>query len=478
MPAWPGFVGGSYPSASAVAHAERTINLYVEDESLYSVPGYTSWSSGVTTVGTRGMRVANGRQFAVIGGALWEFDNNGTATDRGAVNPDGNPAQMVYSGVVANQLGVASGGAVYAFNLGTNVLTATTLTSGYTHLGYAHGYGVAFNPTTGRVQLSNLNDLSTYGGATFLQRSRFPDPWQAMFVDQNSLIWLIGPESFEVWYDTGQGTQPFAVLDGMNGLYGIAAPFAYAVTPYGNTWLALSNGPRVVMSGGGRPTTLSTYGINTELSRFRRTSTIENAEAIVTGENGHTWVTFSFPSVTGSDIDTPSLTVDLEGQRWAHRGEWNTGTGQYNTWGPSAASECFGKTLVGDRTTGTIWQLDPTVSTDRSGNGMRRLRQAPGLTDEHRRHPLDQLEFYMDVGVGSQSGQGADPQVILQMSQDGGITFGNQRQAGLGRVGQYRKRVFFTRLGAPADFVARAVWSDPVPVRAHGAWLNNAEKAA
>ena len=142
MPQWPGFVGGSYPSASTVAHAERTINLFVEDESLYSVPGYTSWSSGVTTVGTRGMRVANGRQFAVIGGNLCEFDNNGTATDRGAVTPDGNPAQMVYSGVVANQLGIASGGAVYAFNLGTNVLTATTLTSGYTHLGYAHGYGV------------------------------------------------------------------------------------------------------------------------------------------------------------------------------------------------------------------------------------------------------------------------------------------------------------------------------------------------
>src|SRR3990167_2332981 len=187
MPSWPGFIGGSYPGSSIVQDAERTINLYVEQmqgkggktaQALYPVPGYTAWSSGVTTTGTRAMTVANGRLFAVIGNTLWEFPSNGVAVSRGTVVQDGTPAQFAYNGVVANQLGICSGGAVYSFALATNTLSATALTAGYTHLAYSHGYGLAFNPTTGYVQLSDLNDMATYGLATFMQRSLFADPWQ------------------------------------------------------------------------------------------------------------------------------------------------------------------------------------------------------------------------------------------------------------------------------------------------------------
>src|SRR3990167_9504973 len=175
---WPGFIGGSSPGSSVVQDAERTINLYVErmegqggksPQALYPVPGYTAWSTGVTTTGMRGMVTANSRDFAVIGNTLWEFASTGVATSRGTVGEDGNPAQLVYGGPVANQLGICSAGAVYSFDLATNTLSATTLTSGYTHLAFAHGYGLAFNPVTGRVQLSELNDLSTYGGLTFMQ---------------------------------------------------------------------------------------------------------------------------------------------------------------------------------------------------------------------------------------------------------------------------------------------------------------------
>ena len=483
---WPGFCGGSSPGMSPIQDAERTINLFVERsegkgaksaQALLSTPGYTSWGTGATTVGGRGLCVANGRLFALIGNTLWEYPSNGVAISRGTVASDGNPAQLVYGGVVANQMGICSGGAVYSYALDTNTLSATALTSGYTHLGFAHGYGVAFNPTTGRIQLSALNDLSTYGLITFLQRNRFPDPWQAMFVDQNSLIWAIGTESFEVFYDTGVGVQPWTVSDGMSGLYGIAAPFAYAKTPYGNAWLSAGlAGPRVVVSGGGEPTTVSTYAINTELARFRRTSTISNCEAFLTADVGHTFVHFSFPSVVGTDIDTPTLTFDLEGNSWAHRGEWNTGTNRYDIWLPRVAIDAYGWSVAGDRVTGTIWRLDPTVSTDRAGNGIRRLRQAPGLTDEHKRHPIDQIELLMDVGLGTQSGQGSDPHATLQLSEDGGQTFGNLLSASTGRVGQYRRRVVWQRLGAPPDAVPRVIWSDPVPVRVVDAFINNLER--
>ena len=119
MPPWPGFVGGSSPGTSLVQDAERTINLSVERmegrggksaAALYPSPGYTTWSTGVTAVGTRGLRVANARLFGVIGNTLWEFPATGVAISRGTVAQDGNPAQFAYNGVVANQLGICSGG--------------------------------------------------------------------------------------------------------------------------------------------------------------------------------------------------------------------------------------------------------------------------------------------------------------------------------------------------------------------------------
>ena len=120
--------------------------------------------------------------------------------------------------------------------------------------------------------------------------------------------------------------------------------------------------------------------------------------------------------------------------------------------------------------------MDNTVSTDIDGNGIIRQRIAPGITDEHKRHPIDQIELLMDVGVGLQSGQGSDPQAMLSVSDDGGITYGNELWAGMGRIGQYRTRVFWQQLGANPDAVIKVRWSDPVPVRVSDCWINNLER--
>lgn len=489
MPAYPAFVGGTYPTSSLTADAERTVNLYVErmqaegakaPSALYGTPGFRAWST-VADVGGRALKAANGRMFGVMGGALYEWNSVGIATKRGTLLQDGNPAQIVFNGVVGGQLGIVSGGAVYAYTLATNTLTLTSLTAGYTHLVYASGYGLAFNPTTGRVQLSALNDLATYSGGDFFQRSTFPDPWQAMFDDPNGLIWLIGPETFEVWqFANPASSQPWAPLSGLYGRYGIVAPFAFSVTRKGNHWVAGSSegGAEVVATRGGAPQAVSSYGINTAIANFRRAARISDAELFTYADQGHTFLNCAFPSGQGSIIESPTLTYDIEGQSWASRGKWNSATSVYDLWAPRVHVDIFGKHLVGDRSTGTIWEMDTAFHTDVDGQGIRRLRQAPALTDEHKRVPIDQLELLMDVGVGSQSGQGADPQALLRLSQDGGQTFGNEHRAAVGMVGQYRQRVKWTRLGAPVDAVARVVWTDPAPTRVVGAWLNNQEKVA
>ena len=60
------------------------------------------------------------------------------------------------------------------------------------------------------------------------------------------------------------------------------------------------------------------------------------------------------------------------------------------------------------------------------------------------------------------SGQGDDPQVMLQMSNDGGHSYGSENWRGAGKLGEYKKRLIWNRLGASRDRVFRIKVTDPV----------------
>lgn len=484
MPRFPGFVGGSFPTQSTTLDAERTVNLYVEKAqseaaasggALLPTPGFAAWSLAPTAdTGSRALLSANMRLFGVMGAGFYEWDVNGTATKRGALAIDGNPAQIIFDGVVGGQLGIAAGGNVYSYTLATNVLAGPHLVGGYTHLAYAGGFGLAFQATTGKVFLSALNDLSTWSAGTFFQRSIFADPWQAMFVDANNLVWLIGTDTFDVRYNSGVGTQPFTNLSGLVGRFGIAAPFAFGLSALGNFWIAKNpeGVGQFVVTRGSVPQPVSTYAVNTAIASYLRTATIDDAEVLTYQQEGHTVACASFPRANRT------WGYDIEGQGWAERGKWNANRGDYDVWAPRTHAYAFGKHLVGDRATGTIWQMDTTIATDVDGAGIRRLRRSPHLTKEHQRIPIDQFELLMDVGLGVASGQGSDPQAMLRVSADGGRTFGNERQAGVGRIGLYRTRAYWTRLGASSDAVFEVTYSEPTPFRIVDAFVNNAEKVA
>ena len=488
MPRWPAFIGGSNATEAWSADVEDTLNLYVEKAQspgvknpagmLLPTPGFESKATAAV-VGSRGAIYVEGRLFWIMGTELYEVSSTFTLTSRGTIAADGNMAQFAYNGIVGGDLGICSGGNVYNFVLATNPLSAALLTGGYTHLNVAHGYGLAFNPTTGKVNLSGLNDMGTWGASNFFRRSLFGDPWQAMFVDANALIWLPGTESFEVWYDTGSGTQPWAPLSGLIGRFGIVAQFAYGVGRQGASWLARSTdgGVDVVQTSGSLPKAISTYAIEKVLDAYWHQGAASTAEMLMYHHAGHTFANLSFPSASA---DAPkTVSYDIEGQSWAKRGRWLSASSQWDVWAPRVFVDAFNLQLVGDRSTGTIWSMTNDVSTDIDGKGIIRQRIAPGLTDEHKRRPIDQIELLMDVGVGlSGSGQGSDPQAMLSVSDDGGQTYGNEHWAGMGRIGQYRKRVYWTRLGSNPDAVIKVRWSDPVPVRVSDCFINNMERVA
>jgi hypothetical protein len=76
----------------------------------------------------------------------------------------------------------------------------------------------------------------------------------------------------------------------------------------------------------------------------------------------------------------------------------------------------------------------------------------------------------MITGVGLDSGQGSDPQVIVSMSRDGGNKYGMARRTSFGAKGETQKRVRFQRWGQFREAVVKVQISDPVPVYIYGAY--------
>lgn len=485
MPPLPGLVGGSGTTSSEVLDCEETINFIVEKGAasassggaLLSTPGFTLFTTA-TQVGSRGAIFLPDipTLLFAVGSRLFEIDSVGTVTDRGSIGVDSTPVLMVYN-QQNGQVGIVASGNVYCYTVATHTLSAALLSGGYTHIAFAQGQGFAFNYTTGLTVLSDLNDLATWNVGIFFQRGVFYDPPMAMFSDENNLVWTLGTETFEVRFNSGTGTQPWTPLTGLVGPWGTPSKWGFGLSPVGNFWITSNKAGvgRFVVSRGGVPTPVGTYAIDSQLDAVAAAVGVDDAEVMLYDQGGHVTANLALAKgVVANPTKPGTYTYDISGETWTKRGKWNRTLGRWELWAPRVHVLAYGKHMVGDRTTGKIWILDPLVATDVDGLGVRRLRRTPHLISEHRRIPIRRVELLMDVGL---AGQGVDPVMMFRTSTDGGRTWGDERTSGIGTVGDYRKSVYWSQVSAAGDVVLEFSCSEPVPYSIVDGWVNNSEFA-
>lgn len=474
MAQYPGFIGASDRSQSPIADVEQTMNWYVEvlprsaksPAALYPTPGQAAWTT-VSQVGTRALFQENGRCFGVVATVPYEFTRDMTPTALGAVTQDSNPGTIVTNGATGAQAFFTSGTNGYLLNLLTNAFSQV-LTGTATMGGMLDGYFLAFNKTTGKFAISNLNDGSTWDPTQFAQRSSAPDNWQSMVINAPD-IWLIGEKTGDVWYDAGSFPFPFAPRPGVTFKYG--TPATFSVIPVGQSvmWLSrTTDGAGIVVRAlGYAPQRVSTAALETAIAQYERDATIADAEAMSYAEDGHTFYVLTFPTAR------KTWAYDLTTGLWAQRGKWNPRLNDFDIWTPRVHAYAFGKHLVGDRNSGQISTLDVTTGTEADGSAIRRIRVAPSLFRENRLIPQGTLEVFLEAGLGTSTGQGFAPLGMLRTSDDGGKTWGRERQGSLGAIGRYGVRLQFTRLGQSRDRVYEFSMSDPIPGRVIDAYINN-----
>lgn len=481
MPAFPSLVGPTYQGQSRLAANERCTGFYLERNetqgaeypwTLNPLPGLSLLLTTAEGPG-RGNWAQAGRCLAVQGQRLYELINGVTITavDRGAVANDLNPATLASSGDGGEEVAIASGGSIFIFDLVANTLSPAIAGLTAHQVDYLDGRFLGLDMDSSTFRISDQFDGTTWDPTQETQRSTASDPWQSLLVS-GQYIFIFGSETTDVYYDAGTSPFPFAPVAGSLIPAGIAAPWSAKNLAGMPVWLTQDkDGARSVVraNGTGYPQRISTMAIE---YRLRNLSTVADGQGSCYTLDGHAMYRLSFPTAGATFM------YDNTSQQWTEDPYFNPITAREEA--SRAVNHCyaFGKHIVGDRSTGAIYDLSPTTYTH-NGDAIHRIRQVaiPKLTDSEMWVFLSNLEIHMDVGIGLSVADGAlgrDPMVQLEMSRDSGNTFGSAIAINAGEIGEYFTRVVFNRLGRYRDGrgVVRLTFTDPVPWRISGASID------
>lgn len=470
MPSFPNALGRSYALSNPITDQEETFNFFAEISEAKGATSQVSFlpTPGVDTAltviepGWRGTWAMNGRCFGVSQETLYEitFSAGGfTATNRGTVAFDDNPATISTNGDGGSQLFITSGSNGYVYDLTTNTLTQiATLTGKATQGDYLGGYFLAFDSATSTVFYSDLLDGSTWDPTNFFQRTNQPDRWVAMKVTPFNYIFLIGEQTGEGWYPNGNFQLPFQPDPSATFNKGCAA--AFSMTNVGGTivWLSknIDGDFEVVAANGLQPQRISDFGLERALSAYVQDHlSISNAIGQSFRMQGHTWYRLTLPT---PDIST-TWQYDFSSRWWTKVGTWISEDSEYTYFRPVFVCFAFDHTLAGDRESGALYQLDMRFTTDVDGREIRRLRRTPAVVAAQKYIFHRKLTLLALVGNAS---MGDDPQVMLRYSDDGGRTWGNEIWASLGETGAYGQLIWFWQLGVARNRVYELVTTDPV----------------
>lgn len=471
---FPGFVGPSNKLNSLSSDTQRTINLYPEINetgrgkeadvgTLVSTPGLRLLVSlGAGPI--RGeWRTSTNRLFVVSGSTLYEIDSSFAATSRGVLSSSTGNVSLADNGV---DLCIVDGDSGYFFTLATNLFAEITDPDflGADQVSYIDGYFVFNEPNSGRFYITNLNstvidalDLATSEGS--------PDNIVGHIVDHRDL-WMFNEVSTEVYYNSGDADFPFVRTQGAFIEHGCAAAFSIAKMNNAVFWLGRdeSGQGQVYMAQGYQPKKISTTAVDQAIQSY---DVISDAKAYTYQQDGHNFYVLNFPSA-----DT-TWAYDTSTQMWHERVFLNEG--EFERHRGDCHAFAFGKHIVGDYENGNLYELDQEYYYDDQDGAKEIVRQRvmPYLSSGLKRVMHRSFELDMEVGVGTEdTGQGYDPQVILQFSDDGGRTWSNERTGAIGKLGEYRTRVRWNRLGVARARAYRITITDPVKIVLLGAELD------
>jgi hypothetical protein len=205
---------------------------------------------------------------------------------------------------------------------------------------------------------------------------------------------------------------------------------------------------------GNAPVKVSTTAVDTLLQTFTEDE-ISESFAWSYAQKGAFFVGFALPSTTL----VYNLTTKLWHERKSQIVDFN-GTTQTVRDRLNSVVSAYSRILIGDSQDGRIGSLDPGIYDEYDANLIRVVATQP-FQNNMQSFSLASLELTVESGVGNSDVP--DPKVRLEISRDGGKTWGYSRTRRLGKVGEYKHRAIWRRLGRiPRFAVLRFTHADAV----------------
>jgi hypothetical protein len=449
----------SYELASTPAAQHRLLNLIAEPlpdgarAKYYLKP--TPGLRQVATLGTgpvHSTATLGGSLFAISGSKAYQLlDNSGLtpALDLGTVGTV--TSDFYHTSIAIGLVGPCfvvppnaymsdfAGGAVQQITTGAGNWPASGVSSGC----YLDGYYIFTSYTGDSFFTSDLLSPTVYSGLSFVKLSS-----QVDFVEHarafNRELWLFGQNSVSAWYNTGDSLTPFSPRTG-GVIHKGCGSYRTICELDGSLWFLGLDGV-VYRTVGYQAKRVSNHALEELLADYDD-GYYRTATACAFTDDGHSFYALSLPAVGRTFV------YDVTTGMWHERASAANGTGR---WTMNTASPLGARWVFGDSSTGQLWRIDDTLTTEK-GVTVPRLAQLPALVTHGPRAFMSRLEVEAEVGEGAGT-------LNVSWSDDGGHTYNTPRALSLGAGGAYRTRVATTRLGSFRQRVLRLECASAVSV--------------
>lgn len=444
-------VGPTGGSRSTQFSSELTLNMYMDisdaanRKGAHDFPGQKLFSDGAGA--DRGSWIMGTGFYVLNGFFLQRVLPNGDRTTLALISGN-NRAVFADDGT---NLYIVTNGNIYRWNGSALSTISQSVVNSPSSIAYINRQFI-ITGENGLFGTSDVADGTTYNALNYAEAESNPDSLLRAYVF-SQMTYLLGSKSTETWYNSGDGNPPFNRQDSSLMNIGLAGRFAVTNTDAYLYWL--SDDRKVYQCVGASARSVSTGPVANMLEGFGDVSDCIASSFVLQGQD---FVLFSFPSANKTLLYSETL------EYWVELASSSYYPG--DRWYGNAVMQCYGKNLSVDHRNGNVYELDLDTHTD-NGDTRIRIRTLPSFTGAligkpGKRITVGGVRIGMQVGVGIASGQGVNPVVMCEFSNDGGHTYGTESHVEIGAMGDYTQTVSFDDFATGYDVRCRIKCTDPV----------------
>ena len=494
---------GAYQARDKIADYQICENLFPETN-----PPETDAPVAVTHYPREGLRplsappslglgrgvfaLSNGALLAVVSSTVYSIGRNWQWTQVGVIDSTSTPVSVKDNGQTAVLVdGTLGGGYEYTMASGAfaQIVDPTGTFVGSNYVDFSDTFFAFATIGSNQWIVSNPNSV-TFNALQVAAKDSKPDPIIS-FAFNLRVMWLIGAQTTEVWWLSGNVPFPYQEFPNVLIPYGSGAPYSLIQADVDLFWLSRNEQGQglAVKTTGYSVEAISTRALEYEWSTY---PTIADAIGGTYQIAGHTFLIWHFPSAN------KSWGYDLATKQWLRRTYTdNNGTPNrekvsfYASVGPQ---DGYPATIVGqDWQTGQIYALDPQTFTD-NGQPIVCRRSFPHQMSDMKE--ITTVSLVIDFSTGeaavydANASGGSDfnsdfnldfggpltvtlpgPALCMRYSKDGGFSWSSYRVKGKLSAGEYRSMMRFRGLGMARDWLFEVMFVYPGKCALQGAYI-------